>query len=78
VSVRASRPPGSRRDPVAVLGALSAGVLLVAVVLFAAGGWIAGLILLGLAVALLTLCVSGAKHEPDHPAGGPVRALGGV
>lgn len=53
--------------PVPLLGALGTVALVVAIVLLAAGSLVGGLILLGLALALLTLFRAGVKSEPDAP-----------
>lgn len=54
--------------PVPLLGGLGALGLLLAVILLAAGSLVAGLILLGITVALFTLFSAGVRREPDVPA----------
>ena len=53
------------RAPAPLLGALGAVACLIAIVLFAAGAWIDGMILLGISLALVTLFVSAVRREPD-------------
>jgi len=50
---------------VPLLGALGAVAFPIAIVLFAVGAWIAGMILLGLSLALVTLFLSGVRGQPD-------------
>src|SRR5437763_1831592 len=59
--------------PVPLLGGLGGLVPLVAIILLAEGPLIAGLILLGVALALLTLFFHAVRKEPDAPAARPTR-----
>ncbi|HJS93171.1 MAG TPA: hypothetical protein VJ741_02835 [Solirubrobacteraceae bacterium] len=71
--------------PVPLLGALAALALLLAIILLAVGSLVAGLIMLGIAVASFSLFAGGVRREPDAPAGRVVlrtthraRALAGL
>ena len=77
------RPMGVH--PVPLLGAFGAVGLILAIVLLANGSLVAGLILLGLAIAASALFFGGVSREPDAPAaafflraGNRVRALSGM
>jgi hypothetical protein len=51
--------------PVPLLGGLAAGLLLVAVILFAVGSWVPALFMLGVSAALVALLVVALEQEPD-------------
>jgi hypothetical protein len=54
-------------NPVPLLAGLAALALLLAIILLATGSLVSGLILLGAAIALLTLFFAGARQEADAP-----------
>jgi hypothetical protein len=61
---------------VVLLGALGILGLLLAIILFATGSLVAGLILLGLAVGALALWIGGIRQDPEAPGAKPaLRAL---
>lgn len=62
------RPLGAH--PVPLLGGLGGLALLLAIILFALGSLVGGLVLLALAIALLTLFAGGVRRDPDAPAAG--------
>jgi hypothetical protein len=63
---RAHRRPAGIH-PVPLAGGLAALTLVAAIILLATGSLVAGLILLGLAVALLTLFAGGVRRHPEEP-----------
>ncbi len=62
------RPLGAH--PVPLLGGLGSLALLLAIILLATGWLVAGLVLLALATALLTLYAGGVRHDRDAPTAG--------
>jgi hypothetical protein len=56
-------------EPAPLLASLSAAMWVVTIILFVTGGWIAGIVCLGLATALVTLLVSAVRREPHSRLG---------
>jgi len=54
-------------DPAALLGLLAALVLILALVLFASGAWIAGIIALGATLGVVALFLVAVGREPQTP-----------